>query len=173
MKRKQALSLVVLTGAAVLSLTALSKVVSGQEAKIKQETVGQSKQKPTFLRSDQPPRPYQVLPVEERRLSQETIDQIDNLTIQQFVQFYNDTGLDVDTVGTVYFANGPDDRWVLPSNNYVEGEFPIIGYMRDGSDQGWDNYLDGDRWTTLSYADHTKSATIGQIKQALYDYFGE
>lgn len=173
------LGLLTLVGGVVLSLSSLSKPVSGasdvtaQRDRLPQETTQQSPVQTDTVKTPQSMRPYQVLPAEERRLSQETIDQIDNLTVQQFVQFYNDTGLEVGTIGTVYFVNDPDDRWVLPSNNYVEGEFPIIGSMRDGSDQGWDNYLDGDQWTTLSYSDQSKATTIGQIKAALHDYFGE
>ena len=179
MKTKKLLFLAPLVCGAVLSLINLSKSVSS-ESEVKQEATSQSEQegeqgthKVVPIQEKASSRPYPVLPVEDRRLSQETIDQIDNLTTQQFVQFYNDTGLDVPSGGPSFLENVSDDHWFLPSNNYVEGEYPIIGSNRDGSDQGWDNYLDGDRWTTLSYADHTKSATAGQIKEALYEYFNE
>lgn len=171
-KKRYALALV---GAALLCLPLLSHVGAserGENIQSKQESVGEVAQTPP-VQEETVSRPYHVLPPEKRRLSQETIDQIDNLTIQQFVQFYNDTGLDVPYGGPSYLEDVSDDHWFLPSNNYVEGEYPIIGSNCDGGDQGWDNYLDGDRWTTLSYADHTKSATAGQIKQALRDYFYE
>ena len=160
-----------LVGVGLLCLPLLSHVVASEKvgSEVSEPVCSQT----VSIQVEKSSRRYPVLPVEDRRLSQETIDQIDNLTIQQFVQFYNDTGLDVPSGGPSFLENVSDDHWFLPSNNYVEGEYPIIGSNRDGSDQGWDNYLDGDRWTTLSYADHTKSATAGQIKEALYEYFGE
>lgn len=171
MKMKRTVLLFTLSASALLASLALSKVARSQEVAFQQEHARQVEQPTSSLHRQEKEAPYRIVPVSQRRLSQETIDQIDNLTIQQFVQFYNDTGLDADTIDRVYFVNTPDDYWVLPSNEYREGEFPIIGFRRDGADQGWDNYLDGNKWTQLSYADHTKSATIGQIREAIHDYF--
>lgn len=199
MKAKIRLASLSLIGAGLLCTATLSKIISSQQVQARQQDLARTSQEAEPIAADQmlpesatesqaaEPNPapdsdlvkeihspFSVLPPAQRRLSQEKIDQIDNLTIRQFVQFFNDTGEDFEDQErfAVLYAL-PDHYWIIPTGFYVEGCFPPFGSERYGSDQGLVGYSDEQGMTQIDMADHSKSATVGQVKQALQAYFAE